>query len=43
MHLDVLEMWKSGSKTPENILTGSKDKRKSKEKEKEKSGEIILE
>ena len=39
MHLDVLEMLKSGSKTSQNILTGSKDKRKIKEKEKEKSGE----
>ena len=39
MHLDVLEMLKSGSKISQNILTGSKDKRKIKEKEKEKSGE----
>ena len=39
MHLDVLEMLKSGSKKTQNILTESKEKRKSKEKSKEKSGE----
>ncbi len=42
MHLDVLEMLKSGSKISQNILTGSKDKRKIKEKEKEKSGELEI-
>ncbi len=39
MHLDVLEMLKSGSKRSQNILTESKEKRKSKDKEKEKSGQ----
>ena len=39
MHLDVLEMLKSGSKRSQNILTESKEKRKLKDKEKEKSGQ----